>query len=193
MQKYKKGELGYLKYRKKLNFIKMAAAFLIVLAVLAAGFFATGTRNNVATVAAIVLVLPAAKMAVGFFVLLPHKPADLRLFKLVEESAPSLGRGYDCIFSNSKKPIGIQAFVATDHAVCALTQEENADAALFESSVQDFLANDGLKANVTLYKEEKAFLKRIQGLETNFSIRAEEKDNSELLSRNMESLLSMCL
>ena len=69
-----KGEFGYLNYRKKLNLIKMIVSFAVVAAVLIIGFIVYKTRANIFTVAAIVLVLPAAKMAVAYFVVLPHKP-----------------------------------------------------------------------------------------------------------------------
>ena len=80
-----KGEFGYLNYRKKLNLIKMIVSFAVVAAVLIIGFIVYKTRANIFTVAAIVLVLPAAKMAVAYFVVLPHKPADNELKEKVDE------------------------------------------------------------------------------------------------------------
>ena len=97
-----KGEFGYLNYRKKLNLIKMIVSFAVVAAVLIIGFIVYKTRANIFTVAAIVLVLPAAKMAVAYFVVLPHKPADNELKEKVESKSGSLGVYYDLIFSNSK-------------------------------------------------------------------------------------------
>lgn len=191
MKKREKGEFGYLKYRKQLNLIKMAAAFLIVILVLTAGILVTKTRYNAATVAAIVLVLPAAKMAVAYFVLLPHQPADQALADAVEKTAVSLGICYDCIFSNSKKPIGTQAVVVTDSVICALTNEEKADTKLFETSVRDFLANDKLHVTVTLYKDEKAFLNRVHGLAVNF--KSENQEAAERMQWNLDSMKAMCL
>ena len=85
-----KGEFGYLNYRKKLNLIKMIVSFAVVAAVLIIGFIVYKTRANIFTVAAIVLVLPAAKMAVAYFVVLPHKPADNELKEKVESKSGSL-------------------------------------------------------------------------------------------------------
>ena len=62
----------------------------------------------------------------------------------VEAAAGALTCCYDCVFSNSKSPIGTQAVVVTDNAVCALTQEEKADKTLFETSLRDFLKNEKL-------------------------------------------------
>ncbi len=65
------------------------------------------------------------------------------------------------IFSNSKKPIGTQAVVVSDAAVIALTNENNADKKLFETSLKDFMANDSRNVNVTLYNDEKSYLSRM--------------------------------
>ena len=156
-----KGEFGYLNYRKKLNLIKMIVSFAVVAAVLIIGFIVYKTRANIFTVAAIVLVLPAAKMAVAYFVVLPHKPADNELKEKVESKSGSLGVYYDLIFSNSKKPIGTQAVVVSDAAVIALTNENNADKKLFETSLKDFMANDSRNVNVTLYIRKIIFIKSI--------------------------------
>lgn len=102
-------------------------------------------------------------MAVAYFVVLPHKPADNELKEKVESKSGSLGVYYDLIFSNSKKPIGTQAVVVSDAAVIALTNENNADKA-FETSLKDFMANDSRNVNVTLYNDENRFYQEYQHL-----------------------------
>ena len=189
-----KGEFGYLNYRKKLNLIKMIVSFAVVAAVLIIGFIVYKTRANIFTVAAIVLVLPAAKMAVAYFVVLPHKPADNELEKdelkeKVESKSGSLGVYYDLIFSNSKKPIGTQAVVVSDAAVIALTNENNADKKLFETSLKDFMANDSRSVNVTLYNDEKSFLSRVSTL----ALSKDDSTPNMNIEKNAHSLLSMCI
>ena len=171
-----KGEFGYLNYRKKLNLIKMIVSFAVVAAVLIIGFIVYKTRANIFTVAAIVLVLPAAKMAVAYFVVLPHKPADNELKEKVESKSGSLGVYYDLIFSNSKKPI-------------ALKNENNADKKLFETSLKDFMANDSRNVNVTLYNDEKSFLSRVSTL----ALSKDDSTPNMNIEKNAHSLLSMCI
>ena len=180
-----KGEFGYLNYRKKLNLIKMIVSFAVVAAVLIIGFIVYKTRANIFTVAAIVLVLPAAKMAVAYFVVLPHKPADNELKEKVESKSGSLGVYYDLIFSNSKKPIGTQAVVVSDAAVIALTNENK----LFETSLKDFMANDSRNVNVTLYNDEKSFLSRVSTL----ALSKDDSTPNMNIEKNAHSLLSMCI
>ena len=185
-----KGEFGYLNYRKKLNLIKMIVSFAVVAAVLIIGFIVYKTRANIFTVAAIVLVLPAAKMAVAYFVVLAlHKPADNELKEKVESKSGSLGVYYDLIFSNSKKPIGTQAVVVSDAAVIALTNENNADKKLFETSLKDFMANDSRSVNVTLYNDEKSFLSRVSTL----ALSKDDSTPNMNIEKNAHSLLSMCI
>ncbi|MBQ4282607.1 MAG: hypothetical protein IJB96_01610 [Lachnospira sp.] len=191
MQKVKKGEFGHLDYKKKLNLIIAIIAFAIILAIFIIGWIVNGTRNNIATVAAIVLVLPAAKFAVAYFVLLPHKSASKELAEKVNSAAEPLGVCFDLIFSNKKSPIGTQAVVVSDSTIVALTCEEKADIKLFETSLVTFMETDKLHVTVTLYKDEKTFLKRVANLAANFD---ETKENAmNKIEWNTNSLMNMCL
>ena len=220
MEKRKKGDFGYLRYRKKINLIKTIAAFAVVAAVLIIGLVVYKTIANAFTVAAIVLVLPAAKMAVGYFVVMPHNPASEDLKSKLEAESGGLGLYYDLIFSNSKKPIGTQAVAVSETAVIALSDEKKADKKLFETSLKEFMQNDGRKVNVTLYFDEKQFLARAKKLSDSLACSDEsgkkEKngDNKEnvndkssydknsdgtrsadnmTIQKNARSLLGMCL
>ena len=196
MKKTEKGDFGYLNYRKKINLIKMAAAFVVVAVVLIIGLAVYKTRANVFTVAAIVLVLPAAKMAVGYFVVMSHHSASSKLREKLEAEAGGLGLYYDLIFSNSKKPIGTQAVAVSETAVIALSDEKKADKKLFETSLKEFMENDGRKVNVTLYFEEKQFLARAAKLAGSIGNTEEGTGKAEdniNIQKNARSLLAMCL
>lgn len=107
----------------------------------------------------------------------------------VESKSGSLGVYYDLIFSNSKKPIGTQAVVVSDAAVIALTNENNADKKLFETSLKDFMANDSRNVNVTLYNDEKSFLSRVSTL----ALSKDDSTPNMNIEKNAHSLLSMCI
>ncbi len=191
MKKAEKGDWGYVDYRKKINLIIMLAAFAVVIGVFVLGFILNGNRNNIFTVAAVVLVLPAAKFAVAYFVVAPHSGADEALKNKVEKSAGELTICFDCIMSNKKKPICAQAVVVTDSVICAYTRDEKADNKLFETSLQEFMKNDKLNVTVTLYKEEKTFINRVKNLAVNFD---SSKDSAkEKMEWNKNSMLNMCI
>lgn len=187
----KKGNPGYLQYRKKMNLIKMLVAFGIVLVVFVAGIIATGTRNNIMTVMTVVLVLPAAKFAVGYIIVAKKTPATAEFMQSVKKNAGKLGVCYDLIFSNSKNLIGTQAVVVTDTDIFAYTSEQAADAELFKNSLEAFMKNDKLTVHAQLFKDEKQFLKRISVAAANFDETASTQ--SEAVAWNLESLKNMCL
>lgn len=191
MQKVSKGDFGYLKHKKKMNLLKTVVSFAAVLIVFITGIIINKTRNNICTIMAILLVLPAAKMMVGYVILLPHRSVKKELFDALEASRGALCVCYDCVFSNSKSPIGVQAVVITENSVCAYSDEEKADKKLFETSVRDFLKNDKLNANITLYKDEKAFLNRVKSLAANFD--NTDKENTDKMTWITNSVKSMCI
>jgi hypothetical protein len=191
IMKCEKGKAGYLKARKLRQLLITLMSFAIVFAIFSAGLIICKTRNNYATLVATVLVLPSAKFAVSYLVLFPHHSAGEELVSAVNEKADGLSCCFDCVFSNSKKPIGTLAAVITDNAVCALTDEENADTQLFENSVRDFLKNEKLNVTVTLYKDEKKFLSRVGMLRTNFDM--EKEICTDRMKWNTEAVKNMCM
>ena len=62
------GDYGYIQSRKKRQLIKVVIWAVIIAAVVAGGWIATGTRMNTATVAGVILVLPAARSLLSFVV-----------------------------------------------------------------------------------------------------------------------------
>ena len=109
MKKVEKGEFGYLAYKKSRNMIKTIIAFAVVLVIFIIGFIIWKSKNNYLTMLAVVLVLPAAKFAVSYFVLIPHKNCDKELKSAIEERKGELNSVYDLVVSNKQKPVGIMA------------------------------------------------------------------------------------
>ena len=107
MKKVEKGEFGYLAYKKRRNMIKTIIAFAIVLVIFIIGFIIWKSKNNYLTMLAVVLVLPAAKFAVSYFVLIPHRNCDEELKSAIEERKGELNSVYDLVVSNKQKPVGI--------------------------------------------------------------------------------------
>ena len=164
MKKVEKGEFGYLAYKKSRNMIKTIIAFAIVLVIFIIGFIIWKSKNNYLTMLAVVLVLPAAKFAVSYFVLIPHKNCDEELNSV-----------YDLVVSNKQKPVGIMAAVISDNQILAYTSSAKADKNLFETSVKEFLKNEKLTCSVLLYKDKDTYLGKIKNTALNFD---ESKENS---------------
>ncbi|MDO5403811.1 MAG: hypothetical protein Q4F11_10280, partial [Eubacteriales bacterium] len=104
--------------------------------------------------------------------------------------APKLSTMYDLIISNSKKPVGVQACIITEKNICAYTCEKNTDIKFVEKSITDFIKNEKLNVNVSLYTEQETFLKRVNSIAVNFE---DTKENNDKMGWNKEALLHMCI
>ena len=124
---------------------------------------------------AVVLVLPAAKFAVSYFVLSPHKNCDKELKSAIEERKGELNSVYDLVVSNKQKPVGIMAAVISDNQILAYTSAAKADKNLFETSVKEFLKNEKLTCAVLLYKDKDTYLEKVKNAALNFDV---SKENS---------------
>lgn len=68
-----KCQYGYIKDRKKISWLWLAACIVIGVAIFLAGYMLNHNRANVFTVVAILMVLPAAKRVVNLVVLAGKK------------------------------------------------------------------------------------------------------------------------
>ena len=150
-------------------------AFAVVLVIFIIGFIIWKSKNNYLTMLAVVLVLPAAKFAVSYFVLIPHKNCDEELKSAIEERKGELNSVYDLVVSNKQKPVGIMAAVISDNQILAYTSAAKADKNLFETSVKEFLKNEKLTCAVLLYKDKDTYLEKVKNAALNFDV---SKENS---------------
>ena len=102
MKLQEKGTFEYLKRKKNQNLLIMLISFAVVFAVFFAGLAVFKSRNNYCTLIATVLVLPAAKFAVAYFVLLPHKSATQAQKEAVEAAAGALTAVTTAFFQTAK-------------------------------------------------------------------------------------------
>ena len=169
----------------------MIIAFAFVIACFIIGLVIFKNKNNILTVASVVLVLPAAKFAVAYFILLPHASAQLHLKEAVERISGNLIVLYDLVLSNKVSPIGTQVVAITDTLIIALTNETKADKKLFENSVKEFMQVDGCSVTVKLYTDEKSFLAKLNMLAKSNSDDA-TKDLTKV-KKNSASIQSMAI
>jgi len=186
-----KGQFGYLSAKKRKNLIIMLLAFALVLFLFVIGLVIFKDKNNLLTVASIVLVLPAAKFAVAYFILLPHTAATVKLKEAIEKVSGNLIILYDLVISNKTSPIGTQAVAVTDTLIIALTNEIKADKKLFEDSMREFMRTDQCLVTVKLYTDEKTFLVKVAALAK--SCTCEHKEGSAKMQKNAASIKSMAV
>ena len=95
--------------------IKTIIAFAIVLVIFIIGFIIWKSKNNYLTMIAVVLVLPAAKFAVSYFVLIPHKNCDEELKNAIEKMTMYLkngiipGKNLIITYETSRHPLSVRS------------------------------------------------------------------------------------
>ena len=93
MKKTEKGKAGYFRYEKVKRGLITALMFAIPLVIYFSGSIWNGTRNNILTVVAIVGVLPAARFAVSWIMVLLQKDADPQVVEMTEAGVEYVQNG----------------------------------------------------------------------------------------------------
>ena len=85
-----KGDYGYYAYEKKKRGAIVAFLFGVCLLIFFTGLIRFGTRRNLFTLVAILGVLPAAKWAVSWIMVMLQKSVDRKVYEETEEIAGEL-------------------------------------------------------------------------------------------------------
>lgn len=190
--KFEKGESGYLKERQKRGWLYVILFAAIIAALLIIGLIIWGSNQNILTVAAIVMVLPAAHFAVNLIMIATKKPSSAEIMRLTDESAPDLIRLYDLVIGTTKKPVGTEAVVISDSAVCIFETSKEVDVDFLTEQVNNFLHGDSIFINVNVYTDRTKFLNRIAFLQQ--SLAAGGKGlRKDRVGKIKTSLCQMCL
>lgn len=190
--KYNKGESGYLQEKQKRAWIYVILFAAVIAALLVAGVLIWGSNQNVLTVAAVVMVLPAARFGVNLIMLASKKPSDAGVIRQTDEAAPDLMRLYDMVIGTSKKPVGTEAIVISDSALCIYETQKDTDTSFLADQVNNFLHGDSIFINVNVYTDRAKFMNRIAFLQQSLETGG-KKLREDRVSRIRNSLSAMCL
>lgn len=166
MKKQKKGTNGYIESRFRHLLIKTLIGFGIVAALFVIGLIAEdGNRNNFFTLAAILVVLPTAKIAVSLYMFGSHKKLSPKeeyeqLKALIDEKILAS----DMILTIGEKVYGIDFAVVTDTGICCFCHNQGLDVTSFCTGAQNFIRSCGYEVTVTVLKDFKKFKDRVKSL-----------------------------
>ena len=190
--KYNKGESGYLQEKQKRAWIYVILFAAVIAALLVAGVLIWGSNQNVLTVTAVVMVLPAARFGVNLIMLASKKPSDAGVIRQTDEAAPDLMRLYDMVIGTSKKPVGTEAIVISDSALCIYETQKDTDTSFLADQVNNFLHGDSIFINVNVYTDRAKFMNRIAFLQQSLETGG-KKLREDRVGRIRNSLSAMCL
>lgn len=163
-ERVEKGNYGYVDYRKQTLLFKTLAEFLAVSLIFCAGYLICGTKNNICTVIAILLVLPAARCLTSYMMVAKAKTPDKEKYDLLAGKTAGFPLLSDCIMTCGDKKIYVPFAVVTDTSVYCYTEDVSFDVGYFEKGISEFIASCGDTVSVKLFQNFDMFLKRVLSL-----------------------------
>ena len=183
-QKLERGEYGYLKQRKNRALLGTVLMVLIGFAIFGIGLLLNKMETaNLLTVAAVCMVLPAAKFFVSYVVLFPYQPTSLetkeRLASYAKKGDTIL---YDVVFTSSEKIMHLDCIYVTGHQIIGYTSREKDNVQIIQEYLKKECKLRGISYAVHIVTQEKQITDRMK-------LRGEE--NAELNTEAKEEVLSM--
>lgn len=160
MKKIKKGEFGYIIYKKKTQSIITVFLLVLSVSVYALGFYSTGSNANLLTYVAILGCLPMAKFAVSAIMFFKAKGCSLELKEKLNASnvEPTF---YDLFFTSFKKNYQISVALFKKQTFIMLSEDKDIDVSESEEHVKSVFKNCGYDdCLVKLYTDSDKFIQR---------------------------------
>lgn len=181
MKRVKKGQLGYIKYRRNFHLIFSIILFAMAVALYIAGIKATGDNKNLLTVVAILGVLPASQSLVttilGFRAKSCSKELYEKIEKKVEEDMVSV---YDLYFTTYDKNYPVSHIVMKNNCLCGIMNQTKHSVQEFEKYLEETFTKNGIKGvSVKIFEQNmtEKYLNRLdelKKLEGTKSVQAED-------------------
>lgn len=160
-----KGTKDYLNTQKKYEIARTVLYFAISLTLFAAGWIATGKRENLLTIVAVLGCLPACKSAVDMIMFLRYKGCTLENASQIEVHTVGLQCGYDFVFTSYDKTYPIAHIAVKGNTICGFSQEKSFDEQAFYKHIDTILKKDNYKeTTIKIFTDLNKYLNRLEQL-----------------------------
>lgn len=159
------------------------AEFLAVSMIFLIGYLVCKTKNNICTVIAIVLVLPAARAFIAYLMFAKYKTAEKEKYDELKGKTEDFPLLSDCVMTCKEKNIYVPFALVTDTAVYCYTEDTEFDKSYFEKNISEFIKSCGDTVNVKLFTDYELFKKRVLALR---SVDGTEKLQGNIMPSNIE-------
>lgn len=168
----KKGKIGYIDGVKKRNFrfgiTGMAAMFMVYLI----GLMVTGTNASYATLAAVLMALPAAQMLTRYLSLRRYKSLDPAFGKAME--ARGVQAYYEMVVVYGKKTFYVESAAISPEGLEILTKDKNFSV----EDVKGLLRAKGISVNVRQHRDPETYMNCLVGSSDSLGILDRLKENA---------------
>lgn len=159
------GEFGYLKYQKKANILITLFFFALSFSVLVSAYILSGhTRNNVGTVFAAVMVLPACKSLTGLVILLPHKSASKNLYERINAMNTQTCVLYDMLMTSEEKSMYADAIAIDEEKVVMFVNEKGQDTGYIKKYFSKVSGAYELGVEIDVCTDEDDFISTVKSM-----------------------------
>lgn len=160
-----KGQKNYINSQKKYEIIRTVIYFFISFSLFAAGIAATGTRNNLLTIVAVLGCLPACKSLVSAVMYCRHTSLSGEDEKIIEEAADGLTCLYDMIFTTREKTYPVLHMAICDNTVIGyMPYEKLSEAACGTHLITCLKVDSYTKVTVKIFKDIHKYTARLSQL-----------------------------
>lgn len=161
--KAKRGEVGYIRTKKKTCLIRIAVYVLIAAAIYALGLFLNDmSGQNLFTVIAVLGVLPTVKQIVGFIVVFPYQSVSEENFRNIQQKLPdNMELFTDMVITSTEKIMHLDFLAVGNGQVIALLGNGRQELSYVREYLSKGVANWGSDYKVKIVEQEKTFLQEL--------------------------------
>ena len=184
--KINKGDAGYINSRKKRVILKTVLEFGIVAALVALGYWQTGTKLNMLTLVAVLGCLPASKALVEVIAIFPFKSINKDVAEEIAQKANLLTVSFDMVLTTNDKIMQIDSVVISNNTICGYTASEKVDTAFAAKHMKQMMYNNRFTdVSVKIFDNYTQILTRAEGMNNIAAIDKNDTKKHEAALKNL--------
>ena len=166
VKKVQKGRPGYYRYERVKRALVTLLMFAIPIGIFITGVITTGTRKNLLTIVAVLGVIPAARFAVSWIMVLLAKDAQEDAVLETEKTAGGLVTACELTVTayEGRMPLDVLVICGSE-TVCYAPEGKRDKIPFMEKHIEKILASNGYRqVHVKIFPEMRPYLERIRDL-----------------------------
>ncbi len=166
MKKAAKGTVGYVQYQRIRRALIMIVMFAIPLVIYFSALKITGTNRNIMTIVAVVGMIPAARFAVSWIMIMLQRKADPQAVRITQETAGMLTHAFELMVTSYDGRLPLDAVVVCGNEIAAVSvNAEKKQIDMMEKHITKILnSNQYFNSNVRIFSDLKHYQDRIRQL-----------------------------
>lgn len=175
-RKIQKGEWGYLEQEKKRSIIYMILLYVFALGIFFVGYLVAGKKENIASVFAVLVLLPAAKATVSMIMFLRTPKYAKQVYETVSEHEGTVPVLYQLYLTSYQKNFPLSCVAIKGNNLMCYTEFANCDVKACEEHIEGLLKqNRNKNVNVKVFTDLKKFEERLEQLQTQDAVSQDEE------------------